>query len=213
MSLANDPPYSLEQVAGMLVAESVIEVETDRAESVEVWTISHEGDRVSASAPRLAVAAGMRVSCRLVTEPLPLMVTAEIEQAEFRSQTRASLVLRVLSAASDGYQRTAERIPLSAPGTLRALICDRLVPDEVIPIQLADISAGGFAATTADARPRGGDRCWFSDRFLEVEVACEVRNGRAAAGPGELHTIGCYFIQPDVVGPVLSRVMSRLARP
>ena len=52
--------------AAALVASSVIEVETDRGDTIELWTIASDGEVVTASGPRLEVAAGMQMTCRLV---------------------------------------------------------------------------------------------------------------------------------------------------
>ena len=45
---------TLAQAAALLVSESAIEAQTDRGDTLEIWTISHQDAVVSASAPRLA---------------------------------------------------------------------------------------------------------------------------------------------------------------
>src|ERR671927_213390 len=55
----HDLEPTLAEAAALLAAASVVDVETDRGESVELWTISSEGQSVAASAPRLSVASGM----------------------------------------------------------------------------------------------------------------------------------------------------------
>jgi len=140
----HDLEPTLAEAAALLAAASVVDVETDRGESVELWTISSEGRSVAASAPRLAVASGMRLECRLTTDEAPLHVWAVIESAEYRSQARAALTLRVIDVEADGYERRAARMPLAASGVVRAGVCDR------IPARSLD--------TRPDRRPLGGGR-------------------------------------------------------
>jgi len=42
---------TLAQAAALLVSESAIEAQTDRGDTLEIWTISHRGAVVAASAP------------------------------------------------------------------------------------------------------------------------------------------------------------------
>ena len=199
------------EAAAMLTAASAVDVETDRGETIELWTISHEGDTVAASGPRLAVAAGMRVRCRIAHGDVPVHVSAVIESAEFRSQTRASLVLRVLEAVADGYERRAQRLELNASAVLRASVCDRVVPGETIAVRLSDLSESGVGLVVHDDRLRPGDRLWLAARFFEGEVLGEVRvaHVRNAPTPGAL-VVGCSFIDPGAVSVVVSRLLARL---
>src|SRR4029079_15132881 len=121
MTMRDDLEPTLAEAAALLAAASVIDVETDRGESVELCATSSEGQSVAASAPRLAVASGMRLECRLATEEAPLHVWAVIESAEYRTQSRAALTLRVLDVESEGYERRGARSPPPAPrGARRA---------------------------------------------------------------------------------------------
>ena len=52
----HDLEPTLAEAAALLAAASVVDVETDRGESVELWTISSEGQSVAAGAILLAVA-------------------------------------------------------------------------------------------------------------------------------------------------------------
>ena len=96
MTMHDDLEPTLAEAAAMLAAASVVDVRTDRGESVELWTISSEGQSVAASAPRLSVASGMRLECRLATDEAPLHVWAVIESAEYRSQARAASTARAV---------------------------------------------------------------------------------------------------------------------
>jgi hypothetical protein len=200
------------EAATLLVEASAIDVVTDRGETIELWTISSDGDLVTASGPRLAVAGGMHVSCRLAYGGQPIQVEAVIEEAEFRSQARASLNLRVVDVASHGYRRRTERLSLSSAAALRALVCDRVVPGEVIPVTITDLSDAGCAMTLTDTRIREGDRMALKARFLEGEVTADVRIVRIHSPSPDVYAAGCYFISATAAAQsVLERVLARLA--
>ena len=212
MTMPEDLEPTLAEAAAMLAAASVIDVETDRGESVELWTISSEGQSVAASAPRLAVASGMRLQCRLATDEAPLHVWAVIESAEYRSQSRAALTLRVLDVESEGYERRSQRMPLSASGVIRATVCDRIPPGETIAARIVDLSESGVGLLVDDIRPRPGDRIWLSSRFIEGELGADLRVAHVRpTGRGGATVVGCSFIEPAAVADVVSRVVARLA--
>jgi PilZ domain len=211
MSMPDDLEPTLAEAAALLAAASVVDVETDRGESVELWTISSEGQSVAASAPRLSVASGMRLECRLATEEAPLHVWAVIESAEYRSPSRAALTLRVLDVESEGFERRAPRMPLSATGVIRATVCDRIPPSERIAARIVDLSESGVGMLVDDIRPRPGDRIWLSARFIEGELAADLRVAHVRpTGRGGEMVVGCSFIEPDAVRGVVSRVVARL---
>jgi hypothetical protein len=200
------------EAATLLVEASAIDVETDRGETIELWTISSDGDLVAASGPRLAVAGGMTVTCRLAQGGQPIQVQAVIEEAEYRSQSRASLTLRVVDVVTHGYRRRTERLSVSSAASLRAMICERIVPDEVIPVTLTDLSDHGCAMTLTDNRVREGDRMALTARFLEGEMTADVRIVRVASPATDVYSAGCYFIcAPAAAQGVLERVLGRLA--
>ena len=101
------------EAAALLVEASAIDVDTDRARRSRSGRSRNDGATVTGSAPRLAVAGGMTVTCRLSHDGQPIQVDAVIEEAEFRSQARASLVLRVVAVATHGYRRRTERLAVS----------------------------------------------------------------------------------------------------
>jgi hypothetical protein len=208
----HDLEPTLAEAAALLAAASVIDVETDRGESVEMWTISSEGQSVAASAPRLAVASGMRLECRLATDEVPLHVWAVIESAEYRSQARAALRLRVIDVESEGYERRAPRMPISASAVVRASVCDRIPPGESIPVRIVDLSESGVGVLIDDIRPRPGDRMWLSARFIEGGLSADLRVAHVRpTGRGGEMVVGCSFIDPAVVATVVSRLVARLA--
>lgn len=199
------------EAAAMLVEASAVDVETDRGETIELWTISSDGPVVTASGPRLNVAGGMTVACRLAHAGQPVQVVAVIEEAEYRSQSRASLMLRVVEVVSHGYCRGAERLSVNSAASLRAMVCDRIVPGEVVPVTLTDLSDAGCAMTLTDARLREGDRMRLSARFLEGEVTADVRIVRLHSPAPDVYTAGGRFIGMSGVSQVaLQRVLGRL---
>jgi hypothetical protein len=207
----HDLEPTLAEAAALLAAASVVDVETDRGESVELWTISSEGQSVAASAPRLAVASGMRLECRLTTDESPLHVWAVIESAEYRSQARAALTLRVIDVESEGYERRAPRMPLAASGVVRAGVCDRIPPGETIPARIVDLSEAGVGVLVDDNRPRPGDRIWLAARFIEGELNADLRVAHVRpTGRGSEMAVGCSFVEPRAVAGVVSRVVARL---
>ena len=212
MAMPEDLEPTLAEAAAMLAAASVIDVETDRGESVELWTISSEGESVAASAPRLAVASGMRLQCRLATDEAPLHVWAVIETAEYRSQARAALTLRVLDVESEGYERRSQRLPLTASGVVRASVCDRIPAGETLAARIVDLSESGVGLLVDDIRPRPGDRMWLSARFIEGELRADVRVAHIRpTGHGGTMIVGCSFIDAPAVADVVSRIVARLA--
>jgi hypothetical protein len=200
----------LEAAAALLVAASVIEVETDRGTLVELWTISHEGVAVSASGPRLSVGRGMQLRYRARTDSGSVVVVGVIEEAEYRSAARAAITIRVTDVVRDrGRQRGSERLALATAATLRALMCDRIVPDELLAVTLVDLSETGCGVTTTDDRVRVRDRLWLSARFLEGEIAAELRVARVS-NRGRTLAVGGVFLDPGPSPAILHSVLRRL---
>jgi hypothetical protein len=203
---------SLAEAAAMLVEASAIDVETDRGDTIELWTISSDGASVTGSGPRLLVAEGMQLTCRLAHDGHPIEIRAVIDEAEYRSASRASVTLQVVDVLAHGYRRRSERLSVSSAASLRAVICERIVTDEVIPVTLTDLSEAGCSVTLTDSRPRRGDRMMLSARFLEGEMMVDVRIVRTHSPSPDVYTAGCYFISAsDETANVLEKVLSRLA--
>lgn len=200
------------ETAAMLVEASAVDVDTDRGETIELWTISSDGPLVIGSGPRLNVAAGMTVTCRLAQGGQPVEVKAVIEEAEYRSQSRASLVLRIAEVSAHGYRRKTERLSVNSSASLRSIICDRIPPNEVLPVTLTDLSDAGCAMTLTDGRLREGDRVSLTARFLEGEIVADARIVRLHSPSPDVYSAGCYFISmPGMSQVVLERVVGRLS--
>ncbi|HEY0388644.1 MAG TPA: PilZ domain-containing protein [Gaiellales bacterium] len=203
------------RAAGALVDESAVEMTTDDGGLLEVWTISHDGRAVRGSAPRLAVRAGMELRCRLMVDGTPHEIRTVVEQAEFQSQSRAALILRVTAVAADGEQRRSKRVEAALSASVTAVVCDRLVPGETLSAVLDDLSQGGMALAVADMRARTGDRLRVRARAFEGTIDTEVRvmSTRAGDTPGTM-LIGCAFLDPSPQAQdVVSRLLARLDAP
>jgi PilZ domain len=206
------PLPTLAEAAALLVDASAIDVDTDRGDTIELWTIASDGATVTGSGPRLLVAEGMQITCRLAHGGHPIEIKAVIEEAEYRSSSRASLVLHVVDVLAHGYRRRSERLSVTSPASLRAVICERVVTDEVIPVTLSDMSEAGCSVTLTDSRPRSGDRMVLSARFLEGEIVMDVRIVRVQSPSPDVYTAGCYFISATADAlSVLEKVLARLA--
>jgi hypothetical protein len=195
---SDDETAFLIRVAEQLVAESVVQVGTDRGRVVEVWTIEADGVWVQASAPRLEVAEGMQLECRLVMDGETWRVAAIVDEAVVQSPTRARLEIRLVAAESDQLVRSGARVPVAVRATLVAMVCDRIVPDEAIIAAIDDVSDGGFKATVSDTRVRENDRLRLVGRLLDGTIDCDVRvKWTAPTRHTNERRIGCAFIDPS----------------
>ena len=177
MALSGNLPLTdglLEAAAARLVSESAIEMDTEDG-ALEIWTISYDGPRVEASAPRLRVAVDMVLYCRIELDGVPCALAATVERAEIRSAARAAIILRIDEAAPDQLVRRSPRVDMASRATLVATVCDRLVPHEMLVVTIDNLSTGGFRASLIDTRVRANDRLRIHCRFLEGEIGCEVR--------------------------------------
>jgi hypothetical protein len=201
-----------EAVASALVGESAVDMVTEDGGTVEIWTISHQGALVTASAPRLLVREGMRLRCRLRLDGNPYRIGALITTARIQSHKRASLTLRIDEATIDRMQRTSQRFQLAQTGSITALVCDRVVPGEQINVSLHDISLGGVALQAIDLRPRPNDRYRLQLRFFEGPIDCEIRvlTIRPTNQPGT-QTLGCTLLAPTPqTESTLHRILTRI---
>ena len=140
----------------------------------------------------------MTITCRLAHGGQPIAGRGRHRRRPSTAPPpRASLSLQVVDVLAHGYRRRTERLSISSAASLRALICERVVTDEVIPVTLTDLSDAGCAVTLTDSRPREGDRMMLTARFLEGEVTADVRIVRITLAGPDVYTVGCYFICPS----------------
>jgi hypothetical protein len=207
----------VDRAAQLLVEASAVEMTSPTGGAIEVWTIEAEGDVVTGSAPRLEVAEGMTLSCRMTIDDRAHQVYVLLEEATVKSQSRAAIRMRVVEAVADVRNRRSERAALSAGATLTAQVCDRLVPGEAVRTGLTDISETGFGAMVPGHHVRAGDRMAFYGRFMEGAVSSDIRVVRTSRRGADTH-VGCMFIAPSpattaVVGKVLERLSTTAFRP
>jgi hypothetical protein len=145
-----------------------------------------------------------------VTDTGPTHIHGVVETAEYQSTARAAITIRVTDVSPATSSRRNTRLSLATAATLRAMICDRIVPDELLPVTLVDLSETGCAVTTSDRRDR--DRLWLSTRFLEGEISTEIRITRTTADPNAV-TVGCVFLDPGPDTAVVKQVWTRLHGP
>jgi hypothetical protein len=202
----------LGETAEALVAASEVDFLNEDGEPINVWTISCEKAFVRASAPRLAVRAGMRLACRLLIDGVPYQTVVVVTEATGRSDTRAATRLEVVSSQIDPLHRATPRTVLETAATLTAQICDRIVPGETILGTVHDVSEGGIALVVADTRPRIKDLFQLDLRFFEGAIHQEVRVQSSRPGPRSGTTIlGCGFISRSAnTLKVVERLLSRL---
>jgi len=189
---------TLVRAAEALVAESALDMADEDGQLIEVWTITSDGVALQASAPRLAVREGMRLAGRIVFDQRPHRVVVEVTEATILSDRRAGLLLTVIEAEIDGFQRESERVPMSLRGTLTALICDRVVPGEPLTITVHDVSEGGMGLSVADRRPRTRDLYRLDMRTFEgaIRQDMQVRSARPGDHPNT-QILGCAFVAPS----------------
>jgi PilZ domain len=202
---------TLIRAAEALVAESALDMAGEDGQVIEVWTIASDGATLRASAPRLAVREGMRLACRLVFDQRPHRVVVEVTEATIVSDRRAGLLLTVVEAGIDGFQRETERVPMSLRGVLTALVCDRVVPGELITATVHDLSEGGMGMIVADRRPRPRDLYRVDLRTFGGAISqdIQVRSARPS-DQANCQILGCAFVAPtaetiSVVGRILQR--------
>jgi predicted GNAT family acetyltransferase len=190
--------HKLFRAAEALVAESALDMTAQDGQVIEVWTIGSDGAKLRASAPRLSVRQGMTLSCRIVFDDRPHRVVAQVTEATIQSERRAALLLTIVEATIDGFQRSAERVPMSLRGTLTALVCDRVVSGEPLATTVHDISQGGMGLTVADRRPRPQDLYRLDLRTFEGAISQEIRV-RSARPSDQPHSqiLGCAFVTPS----------------
>jgi hypothetical protein len=186
---------TLVRAAEALVAQSALDMADQDGHLVEVWTISSHGATLRASAPRLAIREGMTLSCRIVFHDRPHRVVATVTEATIQSERRAGLLLTIVEAAIDGFQRQAVRVPMSLRGTLTALVCDRVVPGDLLAVTVHDLSAGGMGLTLTDRRPRPRDLYRLDLRTFEGAISqdIQVRSARPGDQPHS-QILGCAFV-------------------
>jgi PilZ domain len=189
---------SHQQAVSMLFSGLEATLEEEGGTAVTVQASAMAGETVWVTAPRLAVAAGMRLRGRLLTHDSEAwVVTLLIDEADFQSHDLARVRLRVIEVAPDDSRRRSPRVPAGGIAWLAAVNCQHVVDGDRVDGTMVDLSREGVAfATNRVLRP--GDRLSFHGRFFAEQVDAEVRvtSVRESPAAGRL-IVGCSFIEID----------------
>ena len=204
------PPSLIRSAALQLVAESALDMRSSDDGTVEVWTIRAEGDAVRATAPRLAVREGIELAAEMLINGLPYTVTTRVEEAEYRSPTRAALLLHVIDVSPTDTRRFDERIPVATHVTLTAKECERLLDGTLMETVAVDLARSGIGIACLDARVRPGDVYSLHCRFIHGALAQDVMVTRTTSFDSGQRIVGCTWVQPTAAtNLVIERVLSR----
>jgi hypothetical protein len=202
----------LELAAEQLVAESAIDMISSDGGVVEVWTLSSLETVVRATAPRLSVREGISLRADMLVDGLPYMVTATVEEAGYRSPSRAALLLHVTDVSPTGKRRFEERTPVANQVSITAKECDRLLDGVRMETVAVDVSTSGIGISCLDARVRTGDVFGLHCRFIHGVVEQDVRVMRTTSFDSGQRIVGCMFIDPTAAtNVVIDRTLSRRA--
>ena len=195
---ATAPAMSCPDAARRMVAASAADVETRDGGTVEVWTITSEGDTVHASGPRLQLWGGMQLSWRFLDEHgTPFRAELDVLESRFKSTARADLVLQVRAVTSDRASRAHVRCPITGAASLTAVNCERIVDTDRLHAAFHDLSLSGMALIVFDERVRPGDRFLLRSRFMEGAIDADIRVARVSPAPGGQGVlVGAFFLDP-----------------
>src|SRR5204862_7093349 len=106
------PPLSRQQAISMLFSGLAADLESDEGAIVTVQPSGMAGDTVWVTAPRLAVAGGMRLRGRLLDGAgEPWIVSLVVDEADFHSHELARVRLRADEVTADASRRRNPRVP------------------------------------------------------------------------------------------------------
>jgi hypothetical protein len=205
------PPPTVQHAMELLFGGTMhADVETEYGQIVTVWLIDQLGARLHASAARLTVVEGMKLTGRVVDrESLPWLVSMVCRDAVERDAT-ADLTLDVTGIRGDD-QRTNPRLDVAIGVTLHVVSSTTLQEADEVRGQIVNLSRGGLAFTATEPLA-SGDRLRFYARFLEGAIEGELRVASLRTMAGD-RIIGCWFTEVDpaarrVIDHVLDRSLS-----
>jgi PilZ domain len=201
----------LRLLAERLVNESATDLQTDSGQQIEFWFISATDTTVLASAPRLDVRAGLQLEWRTQLDRCPIIASLTLEEATYQSEHRARVRLRLTCARSEPKHRRHNRRALATPATLTAVICSAVVDGDWIPATLIDLSDSGIGLTTADTRPRPGDRFRLDVHLLQARLRADIRVARVSRHDHRRTYLGCSLVATAAdTTEQISRILRRL---
>ena len=189
----------------MLFAGMTAALETESGDRIPMQATGMKGAKVWATAPRLAVAAGMTLRGRIIVpeEAHPWVVRFEVEDASFHTNELARVRLHAVSVATDHSRRGAQRVPAGGVAWLIAVNCRDVVDGDKVEGTIVDLSESGVAFATRRVL-RLQDRLIFHGRFFAEHVEAEVRVTSLRDGVDGRTIVGCAFI--DINAAQLARV-------
>jgi|tagenome__1003787_1003787.scaffolds.fasta_scaffold20986570_5 hypothetical protein len=191
-------PLSPPEALSLLFAAGAADLEISAGAFVRATATEVGSETATATAPRLSVATGMRLTGRVLgPDGRPWEVGLTIEDARYHSPDLATIALRVVGVEVDRTRRTANRVPIGGVAWLEAVNCQDVVDGDRVDGTLEDLSQTGVAFATRRIL-RVNDRLIFHGRFFADEINGEVRvaSVRPAQSPGQ-SIVGCRFIDLD----------------
>jgi PilZ domain len=191
-------PLSPVDAVSLLFNSPDVELELAGGGLLRVHAILVEGERVTATAPRLSVATGMLLTGRVVgPDGRPWELKMHVDDAAYHTPDLAMLRMHPTAVGVDESRRAAERVPIGGVAWLEAVNCQDVVDRDRVDGSLEDLSRSGVAFTTARVL-RVGDRLLFHGRFFADSISGEVRvaSVRPATAPGQT-VVGCRFLDID----------------
>jgi hypothetical protein len=203
-------PLTFQEAADLLFAQPEVELELNGGGLLRVRRLAVEGDRATATAPRLSVATGMSLTGRIFgPDGRPWEISIHVDDASYHTADFAMLRMQVTSVEVDQSRRNAERVPIGGVAWLEAVNCQDIVDGDRVDGTLEDLSRTGVSFTTARVL-RVGDRLMFHGRFFADSISGEVRvaSVRPASAVNQA-IVGCRFldIDPDSVARI-DRILS-----
>jgi hypothetical protein len=191
-------PLSPVDAVSLLFNSPDVELEVAGGGMLRVHAILVDGQKVTATAPRLSVATGMMLTGRVVgPDGRPWELTMHVDDAAYHTPDLAMLRMHPTAVGVDESRRAAERVPIGGVAWLEAVNCQDVVDRDRVDGSLEDLSRSGVAFTTARVL-RVGDRLLFHGRFFADSISGEVRvaSVRPATVPGQT-VVGCRFLDID----------------
>src|SRR6185312_9660360 len=155
---------SRQQAISMLFSGLAADLESDEGAIITVQPSGMAGDTVWVTAPRLAVAGGMRLRGRLLDGAgEPWIVTLVVAEADFHNHDLARVRLRADEVTADASRRRNPRVPAGGIAWLSAVNCQHVVDGDRVDGTMVDLSRDGVAFATNRVL-RVGDRLTFHGR-------------------------------------------------
>jgi hypothetical protein len=173
------------------------QLELEDGGHLPVYATAVHGTAVTGTAPRLKIAAGMRMVGRVVADDeRPWAITFLVEEANYHSDQLARVKLRAVRLALDDTRRGSVRVPAGGAASLTAINCQNVVDGDRVEATVTDLSETGVGLST-NRILRRGDRLLFAARFFTEEIRAEVRVASVRESPGSRPVVGARFIAID----------------